>query len=452
MFKTSRWLLASVLSLALFGCRSLSPEEDLREASNLLKPRIGFAPGWGTSSFEDPWNHPLTLTEAVRVAVRNHPEIRMDLARVARRRADLVQAGLLPNPVVSLGFGIPVDSGGGTPASHGVIQQLAALWNRPVKIAAAQADLRATVLNLCESTVALAATVGSTMAALHHGRNQLSLSSREVQLLTKRVELLLDRERAGEATRLEINAARVDLARAREREVDDQESLAVDRRRMLERLGSKRFAFEIEAFDFSTLPSLEDGIPLETDLLELVATQRLDVVAAFTALDGDDARTRLASWFRSSGIGAGVGYNRNFEDRDAVVPTVQLTPPLFDLGRAATAKAEAIERRSQAEADRILNQAVLEVRVAHVALTQATERRLRVDSDLLLPLRENHRLAAQTYEVGEETLSEVLRNEAQLLEAERRHESAALASRIAYFELVRAAGGSLQPIEEREER
>lgn len=449
MFKKSRWL--STLTLAtLFGCSTLSPDQELNEAASLLEPRIGFAPDWSPGpSLDEPWPRPLSLEDAVRLAVVRHPQVRIGLSEIAEQRADLIQAGLLPNPVVSLAFGIPIDSGGGTPATHGIMQPLAALWSRPSRIAAAQADLRTSVFLVCHATVSLATSVGQALAALHHSKRQLALSSRESKLLLERVELLQAKERAGEATRIEVNAARIDLAKARERQVDDQKSLGIAESHLLERLGSRQQILEGDAFDFSTLPAVDSAIPSETDLLDRVATQRLDVVAAFTAAEGSDARTRLASLERLPQIGLGVGTMRNFEDRDAMFPSAQLTVPIFDVGRAAIAKAEAVEQRSLAQADRILNQAVLEVRLARLTLLEKQEHRHRIQTDLVAPRTENHSLAELAYEVGEGSRIDCAQAEARLLEAKRLHEAASLAARLAYFELLKATGGSLHSLEER---
>lgn len=450
MFTRFRWPLVALLAI-LLGCRSLSVETDLRQATNELEPRLGFAPSWpqprdnvrastSTSTL-------LRLDDAVRLAIRRHPDIRVALAELQLRRADLVQAGLVPNPALSLSFGFPFDEDASPPAMHSLAMQLSALWKRPARVAAAQSDLRAFVLSLCESTVALAASVGQSMAAVHHGRVQLELATRAVDTLAARVELLAEREEAGESTRLEVNAARLGLADARRREIDARATAAAAERRLFERLGASEAGPDRHEFDFSSLPSVDLEPPTEAELLELVATQRLDVAAAYAAIEGADARARLASLERWPDIDLGVGYNRNFQRLEALGPVGRIDVPIFDTGRAALAKAEAIERRTLAEADRILAEAILETRLAHVALISAGELRAQISADSLAPARDDHRMALESYEAGEGTRDEVLRREARLIDVERRHDEATLAVRRAYFDLVRAAGGALVRID-----
>lgn len=445
MHAQARWSLAALIAV-LLGCRSLSIEPDLRRAAEHLEPRLGFGPEWSEAETAQKGALRLTLEDAVRLAVERHPRIRVELAELAARRADLVEAGLLPNPVVSLAFGIPVDGGGGSPGRYNVMQAVAALWKRPARVASAEADLRAAVLRLADATVELAAGVGGSMAAVHHARRRLALSSRRVAILEERVALVRRREVAGEATRIETNSARVDLAAARQAQVNDRERVETAERGLLERLGLGGRPTDNLALDFSTLPAIETRAPSEEALLDLVATQRLDVVAAFAAAGGAEARTRVASLDRWPDLDAGAEYERNFEHRDSLAPMLRIAPPIFDTGRAALARAAAIEKRNRAEADGILQRAILETRLAHVAWNRARERWSRLGQDLLAPRRESHRLAAQAATAGEATRIEELREEALLVDAERRHEDAALGVRRAWFELLRAAGGSLDPL------
>jgi cobalt-zinc-cadmium efflux system outer membrane protein len=448
--------LVAIPLLAAPACRSLSNEPDLRQAADRLESRVGFAPEWApdeprASDPEEP-TRPLSVRESMRVAVQRHPVVREKLAELAERRADLVQADRFPNPLLTLSFGFPIDGEGGSPAMHGIRQSLSALWTRPTRVAAAEAELRAAVLSLCDVSVALAASVGRSLAEVHHRERQAGHSSREVLRLEERVELLRTIEAAGEAPRGVVNAARRELAAARRREIDDRERSAAAKRTLFERLGAS--ALDAAALgsdlrvDASTLPALDAVPPSEEEVIELVVSQRLDVLAAFAALEGSEARVRSAARSRWPEMTIGVDYYRNFSERESVGPAVGLEIPIFDTGRAALAKAEAIESRTLAAADRILTEAILEARLAHVALVEARERRTRLEVDWLEPLRDDHRIVLEAFEAGEASRVEVLRREAELLEAERRLDDAALAIRVAHYELWRAAGGSLARIDD----
>ena len=443
------------VAAALTGCKSLSIDQELEQAGQRIHPRVGFTPEWSEDWTE--YNvtadlvRPLTVEEAVRVAVHNHSSIRARLAYLAERRADLVQAGLLPNPVVTLAFGIPMDDGGGQPQMHGLMQDVAALWKRPSRIAAADAELRAALLELCDAVVEIAASVKRGMAELHHAQRRHALSSREAELLGERARLIQERESAGESTRLQVYAAQADMGAARLREIDDRARIGVARRVLLERLGVSARTLDAASYDFSTLPPAGDPVPTEHEVIRLIASHRLDVVAAFAIADASESRRVLAAHGRWPDVKLGAAYNRNFEDRDGLGPAAAVSVPVFDTGRTGVARARAARDRNLAEARRQLGDAVAEARIAHVKLTEASERRASLENDLVAPRRDEEQVAREVYLAGEGTRTSVLEREAARLEAERRLEDAVLQTRLARHDLWRAVGGSFEPLDEDEE-
>lgn len=437
---------AIVATLGLVaGCRSLSIESDLRRADESLTPRIGFHVDW-TEEYRGPESGELTVRDATRMALHRHPWIRSHLARVAERRADLVDAGLLPNPMLTLALGYPIDGGGGAPAMHGIMQDLSALWERGARVDASAAELRASVLTLSESAVALAANVGSGAARVHHGRRALALATEAANAREARVELLTALESSGESQRIEVGEARVAAATARRRELDVRERVAIAERSFVEslgRAGDDPAAFGIDA---ATLPDVDAELLDEGAAIQLAATQRLDVLAAFELAVGSDARARLASAQRWPAVSAGVSYNANFARREALGPMLAIEIPVFDTGRAALAKARAIELRSEAEAERILGEAIREVRSAFVALDIARERLTWTETEIVDPTVDIEAITRASFEAGEASRVEVLQRLANRREAELLREESLLAVRLAHYELWRAAGGALERI------
>ena len=101
---------------------------------------------------------PLTREAALVMALRNNREIRSQVEQIAASRADLVQAGLLPNPVLGLTLRFPVDPvSGGTFIGAQVVQSFTALWLRDGKVKAADARLNQTVLDVSDKALRLSA-------------------------------------------------------------------------------------------------------------------------------------------------------------------------------------------------------------------------------------------------------------------------------------------------------
>ena len=109
------WPLGLCALLAI-GCVSLDPSADINEATGLVEQRSGWRPDWNApwSSSIEAWKGeaPLSVDQAVTIALRNNRPIRAALERIASARADLVQSGLLPNPVLSATFGPAIDGEG----------------------------------------------------------------------------------------------------------------------------------------------------------------------------------------------------------------------------------------------------------------------------------------------------------------------------------------------------
>src|SRR5882672_142275 len=104
-----RWPL--LLAVALFaGCASTNPEPGFRDVAATIQGRTGHTLCWnrGTEADEraDAVVHgllakPLTAAAAVQIALLRNPALQATYEELSLAQADVVQAGLLSNPVFS---------------------------------------------------------------------------------------------------------------------------------------------------------------------------------------------------------------------------------------------------------------------------------------------------------------------------------------------------------------
>ena len=167
-------LLSAGAALALVGgcTASVDPRDDIALSAGHVEARTGHAAGWSdpdTERDESLWDGaaPLTADRAVQVALRSNPAIRADLARIAAARADLAQAGLLPNPVLSASLGLATD-GGMTMLMGNAIQSLSSVWLRPSKRDTARNELQQVILRVSDSAIALASKVETSHRRVVH--------------------------------------------------------------------------------------------------------------------------------------------------------------------------------------------------------------------------------------------------------------------------------------------
>jgi outer membrane protein TolC len=157
-----------------------------------------------------PWDgkSPLSMEQAATTALMNNRALRSQVEQIAAGRADLVQAGLLPNPVLALALRFPVDPVAGySQVGATVVQDLVSLWLRPGRIRAADARLNETVLSVSDSALRLVADVKASHARVVFGQRAVAATRENIAM----VELLgcgaQDRVRGGEGTPLDPNRA-----------------------------------------------------------------------------------------------------------------------------------------------------------------------------------------------------------------------------------------------------
>jgi outer membrane protein len=107
--------------------------------------------------------------------------------------------------------------------------------------------------------------------------------------------------------------------------------------------------------------------------------------------------------------------------------------------RAGLAAASADERRSQAEKAGTEDAVLLDVRSAYFDLEAAVER-VGVASEAVVQARESHRITESRYEAGLTNVTELLRSQNAVLDAEARHLGALFEQRVAAARLELAAG------------
>jgi outer membrane protein TolC len=111
-------LLYFAVALVCGGCAAVDPEPDFQRARSIIEKATGL------SSVYDPLAAPpaeqehialftdgLTLDEALKIALLNNRALQAEFAKIGVARAELVQAGLLSNPV--LGVTLRFVEGGG---------------------------------------------------------------------------------------------------------------------------------------------------------------------------------------------------------------------------------------------------------------------------------------------------------------------------------------------------
>jgi outer membrane protein, heavy metal efflux system len=444
---TAPLLLLSGFALTASGCISNDPASDRSNVDALVRPRLGERVDLDSvkaSPVSPPsvWNglEPLDADTAVRVAFQRDAGIRASLAELDLARAELAQADLPPNPAMDFAIGIAVDGVSGAPAIVGVTQQLTWIWTRPDRVDARDADRRAMILLAAASMIRLDAEVRRAHAAAIAAEATHLLDGAHAEATRRTVDAVTRVFEAGEASRIDLDRARLNAA---ESAATADASRRTARQMKLAVLASIGCPDGSTDFELSgSLVTSRESIPDEQRIVELTRATRLDVAAARMRVLAAEAECRLAGSKRLPEVGVGAAWNKNFGDRQAVLPGAKITLPILDDGSAAIAAAHARLDRAQLELLSVRRRAVGEVRLSREAFLRSDQQRIAYADTVLTPATEAEVLAEAAYREGVIDLTVLLLAQQQRITAERRlvnFQLAAIADRISLEEQV---GGS----------
>lgn len=494
---SSRTLFTSLAVLSWAGCTAIEPGKKIDEAADVVAAHVGQRPGWAAAWDAAPpvWDGRTTLKldDAIVLALRNNRELRADLEMIGQANADLVQAGLLSNPMLS--FMIMFPSGGGRSMLRGSglpMQPLQDLWLIPVRKQAAQAALQEAVLRIADRAVATAAEVKKTYARLQYTQRAIELTRENMEIVNQATRIIETRQAAGRASQVEVNLSRIRHLGLRSELMAMEAEHRAARRELLALMG-----FAAASDEWQVEPIHETRTPVgpsgsEDDLVKLAATRRLDLQAAGWQVKAAEHEIELARREGWPDVAVGAAFERMAappsqnqtlagrlgnkvaqttvdrlwgmpagssppmvapfgpklrEVEYTVGPMIDMEIPIFDQNQAQVARAVHMHRQRLAEYEARLQEVTRAVRESLVMQQQAREQVEFYRGEVLPEVTRNVELARQSYVAGQEDLTVYLQSEEELVMTRLKALQHVRDYLVSGAELERAAGGRLGPIE-----
>lgn len=390
-------LLAAV---AAGGCAAGRSPDSSAEVRRLVRDRTGADVEWRRdaaaeesvrSRLHEILARPLSADSAVAVALLNNRNLRATYEDLGVARAELVQAGLLRNPVFSADIRFDT-AGGGTGVEMALVQDLVELLQLPLRRRLAQAEVERAKLRVAGEAVDLARDARAAVYCLQAATQLLEVRRTVLAAEEASYEFMRRLRDAGNVAELDVSSEQATYEQAK-LDVASAEAAALEAREAVNRL--------LGLWGPDTQWSIEGRLPElpETE----VAFEQVEGRAVGRSLDLAEARGQLQSAADRLGLSRAFGALPELElgasaERDAgggwgVGPAVAVPVPLFDQGQARTAAARAELRR---RADRYYALAV-EVRSAARSSRdrlRAARQRAAQLRDVILPLRQ--RVVEQT--------------------------------------------------------
>jgi outer membrane protein TolC len=383
---------------------------------------------------------PLTEASSVKVALLQNPEVRATYERLGVARAELVEAGLLANPVFAL-------ESKGFAAGPEVELSLAAsfvdLLLRPLRRRVAAAELRAEEAAVARDLVRLVYDVRRAVVRVLAADAVVALAAQALERAEASRDLMQKLHAAGNAldtvrtveeaaaarARLDLDAARLSAAEAREP--------------LLVLLGLGGDAPSVTLA--GSLPE-PPAAPAREGLALRAERASLDLTESRAHLDAAACRAGLARREgRWPGGEVGVVGKREADGEWGFGPAFALALPMFDWGQGRTLAAHAELRREAAEHEALgvrIHSAARLLSARHAALRA----RLAYQRDVYLPLRERLvREGLQFFNAMQIGAFEVLHAKRQELDARREHAETLRETWLALLDLNELLAGSLNP-------
>lgn len=288
----------------------------------------------------------ITPDGAAILAVLLNPKLVSERDKKGVAEAQLLQAGILPNPVFSYSVGVPIGGiTGGTVNTHsyGLSYDIRALVMRGAEIGAAGADLSSVELSIAWQEWQVAQSAKSHAYRLILLKKQLAAAGEEAKAQEENFAAVKKATDMGDSTLVQLSAAQASLDRVRLLVITTEQSVEQERLALNDAVGLPpdyvlNLRTDVQLPGLEHIPSLEE---LFTDLEE----KRIDLAALKMGYESQEEKLRAAILGQFPKLSMGPVYA---SDTTPVITTgLSLTAdvPIFDRNQGNVAKEKATRQQ-----------------------------------------------------------------------------------------------------------
>lgn len=317
------------------GCATVNPQPDYQQAATYAAHATGQARLFDPTKTADDAQYVQTLVadgitadEAAQIALLNNPQLRAALYDIGAARADLVQSGLLSNPSLGVAFRLPA-AGGLANIDFDLAQNIADLWQIPVRQRAAQRSLDQTILTIARLASSTAASAKQAYYNAVGADQRLTIARDNLDVGRKVLELTEFRRQAGAGNELDVNLARGVLLEAELAVKQLRLTAASNRRALATILGLSQDADALKLADM--LPEPPAHVFDDAALVAAALRERYDAQALRQSARSAEERYVLEIRSVFPNVAVGLAFER--EQR----PRAENPTPLADIGNASVA-------------------------------------------------------------------------------------------------------------------
>ncbi len=346
-------VIAAVLGLlVLGGCATVEPRARFPEVQSAVADHLGQKVEWSGDSKGDEraqkasralLRRELSAEAAVQVALLNNRRLQAKLENLGVAQADLVEAGLLENPVLGAGA---IFQNSGTEVDLDIVQNFLGVFTLSARKKIGQAAAERVTLEVSGDVLDLAAQVQSQYYRVVGDAEALGLARQVVTSTEAAAELAQRQYAAGNLSKREQSLQQAFYAQNLLEVALAEAQLDVDREKLTRLMGlwGADTGWKIPA----RLPQVPATVPTLDEIEKLAISRRMDLAAAKKEVEGLTHAVNLAHDFGwLSWLGIGVQFRRDTDGEKGYGPKVELGLPIFNQGQPRIARLESERKRAE---------------------------------------------------------------------------------------------------------
>lgn len=369
-------LALAALTGLLSGCASVPKDAGFAEVQETVRLRTGVAAEWVRhpdqeqavkSRTQTLLDVKLDVEDAVEVALLNNRRLQATFEELGLARADLLQSRLAHNPVLGIDIRSPERA-----FELSLVQSLISLLQIRRRHAVAAASFEAAKMRVTHEVLDFVARARAAYYTLQAAEQVAEMRRTVVESARASAELAIRQRDAGNLPDLDLENEQAFLEQAKLQLASSEGEVLSARENFNRLMGlwGPQTAWKIAP----ALPDPTSADPGLQGLESMAVAQRLDLRAAWSEVRAAARAVPLARSSANVDISVGIHREREPEGITTTGPVLDYSVPIFDRGRPAKSRAEALLRQSEDRYAALAVEIRSEIREAWHRLTLARSR------------------------------------------------------------------------------
>lgn len=346
-------LIALVLGiLALSGCATVQRDARFPEVQTAVAQRLGQNVEWtgetkgderAQQSIRGLLQRELSAETAVQIALLGNRRLQAKFENLGLAQADLVDAGLFDNPVLSAGA---LFQNAGTELDVDIVQNFLGVFALAARKKIGQARTQRVTLEVSGEVLDLAAQVQSQYYRVVGDAEALALARKVVVSAQAAAEIAERQYAAGNLSKREQGLHQLFYAQNILELAQAETQLDADREKLTRLMGlwGADTGWKIP----DRLPEVPANLPALEQLEKRAISERMDLAAAKKEVEALTHAVKLARQYRwLSAFGIGVQFQRDASGEKSYGPRIELGLPLFNQGQVQIGRMESERQRAE---------------------------------------------------------------------------------------------------------